>query len=72
MAVHFIGFRDDRYHNAVRVFGQPDFIHRHWDVRAMQEIAEGDVVVFAKGAESDPPCAYTLTTVRTCNQVRNQ
>lgn len=60
MAVHFIGFRDDRYHNAVKVFGQPDFIHRYWDVRAKQEIAEGDVVVFAKGTESDAPRAYTF------------
>lgn len=60
MVVHFIGFRDDRYHNAVKVFGQPDFIHRHWDVRAKQEIAEGDVAVFAKGTENDTPCAYTF------------
>ena len=28
--VHFIGFRDDRYWNAVRVFGRPHFIHRWW------------------------------------------
>lgn len=49
--VHFVGFRDDRYWNAVKVFGTPDFIHRTWDERARREIwEEGDTVVFA-----DPP-----------------
>lgn len=48
-AVHFVGFRDDRYWNAVRVFGLPDFIHRGWDLRAQREIAPGDTIVFADG-----------------------
>lgn len=53
-AVHFVGFKDDRVHNAVRVFGRPDFWHRRWDRRAVDEIAEGDVVVFATGDERSP------------------
>lgn len=49
---HFARFPaplDQRYENAVRVFGPPDFLHRVWDRRAQREIAAGDVVVFAKG-----------------------
>jgi hypothetical protein len=38
-AVHFVGFRGEEFNSAVRVFGQPDFVHRHWDVRAQQEVA---------------------------------
>jgi hypothetical protein len=37
--VHFVGFRDDRYWNAVKVFGSPQFIHRGWDLRAQRETA---------------------------------
>lgn len=48
-AVHFVGFKDDRYINAVRAFGLPDFIHRGWDRRANREIADGDLIVFADG-----------------------
>ena len=35
-AVHFIGFKPGArdWWSAVRVFGQPDFIHRKWDERA--------------------------------------
>lgn len=47
-AAHFVGFRGEEYHNAVRAFGQPDFIHKVWDTRALTEIAPGDIVVFAK------------------------
>ena len=47
--VHFVGFRDDRYINAVRVFGRPDFVHPRWDERARREIADGDTVIFATG-----------------------
>jgi hypothetical protein len=32
-ALHFVGFKDDRVHNARRVFGQPDFWHRIFDRR---------------------------------------
>lgn len=45
--LHFVGFCDDRYHNAVRVWGKPDFHHRVYDRRAVADIAPGDVAVFA-------------------------
>lgn len=58
--IHFVGFKDDRYWNAVKAFGKPDFVHRFWDRRAADEIADGDVVVFADGNETQPinPFAY--------------
>jgi hypothetical protein len=52
--VHFVGFRDERYWNAVAVFGRPDFIHKVWDRRSQREIGEGDLIVFATGDESQP------------------
>lgn len=54
-AVHFIGFRDDRYWNAAAIFGRPDFIHRIWDRRAQREISASDILVFAVGCEDDQP-----------------
>lgn len=56
MALHFVGFGDDRIWNARRIFGEPDFYHRNWDVRAQQESSvPGDVVVFANGTIDSPP-----------------
>ena len=52
--VHYVGFRDDRYWSAYRIFGGPRFIHRRWDQRARRDIAEGDVVIFADGDEHQP------------------
>lgn len=53
--VHFVGFRDERFWNAVRVWGWPDFVHRGWDLRAHREIALEDTIVFAAGpAEQEP------------------
>lgn len=65
-ALHFVGFKDPRYekdpryHRAVQVFGRPDFHHRVWDGRAKQDIAPGDVAVFATGTEADKPCLYSF------------
>ena len=58
--LHFVGFKDDRYHTAVKTFGKPDFIHRRWDYRAVCEVCDGDMVVFADGDEHSPvdPYAY--------------
>jgi hypothetical protein len=56
--VHFVGFKNDRYLSAVKVFGKPDFIHRFWDRRAVDEVMEGDVVVFADGDETQPVNQY--------------
>jgi len=54
--MHFVGFKDEeRFARAVRVFGPPTFVHRWWDVRAKQEIAPEDVVVFAEGDEREEP-----------------
>lgn len=57
---HFVGFKNDRYRAACRAFGPPDFIHRFWDRRAVDEVAPGDTVVFADGDETQDvrPIAY--------------
>ncbi|MGO4449098.1 hypothetical protein AB4Y96_09240 [Phyllobacterium sp. TAF24] len=55
--VHFVGFKGEEYHSAVKVFGKPHFIHREWDLRAQREIADNDIVVFATGAhDREPRC----------------
>lgn len=58
--MHFVGFKDDAFIRAKKVFGPPDFIHRFWDARAVDEVVDGDVVVFAEGDERQPvrPFAY--------------
>jgi hypothetical protein len=61
--VHFVGFRDDRFWNAVRVFGRPDFIHRRWDQRARREITSGDTIVFATGDERQPPARFNAPDI---------
>jgi len=50
-AIHFVGFKDDRYWNAVKVWGKPDFVHRFWDHRAVCEVTAIDKVIFADGDE---------------------
>src|SRR6476620_1298923 len=54
MMVHFVGFRGEEYNSAVAAFGKPDFIHRTWDLRALSDIADGDMVVFARYHDSEP------------------
>ena len=51
-SVHYVGFRDDRYWNAYRIFGCPRVIHRRWDFYATRDVGPGDVVIFAEGAET--------------------
>lgn len=58
-AIHFVGFRDDRYWNAVRVWGKPDFIHRRWDKRAQREILSIDTIVFATGDDAQEPSHFS-------------
>ncbi len=60
MAVHFIGFRGEEYQTARKLWGVPDFFHRWWDVRAWQEIAPGDIAIFARGDENQPFNPYTF------------
>lgn len=57
-ALHFVGFKDDRWWNAVKTFGKPDFIHRFWDARAVCEVSPIDIVVFATGDETQPVNQY--------------
>lgn len=64
MIVHFIGFRDDRYWNAVKVWGSPHYVHPGWDMRALREVAPGDVLVFADGRWTDPPRRRSFTDYR--------
>ena len=60
-AVHFVGFRGEEYWSAVKVWGLPDVIHFHWDMRAQREIWDGDIVVFAKGEKYvDAPSPYNF------------
>lgn len=64
MAVHFVGFRGDEYLSAVRVWGQPDFIHMGWDRRARREIDfERDTIVFAKGEHDQPVAARNFNDI---------
>jgi hypothetical protein len=49
--LHFVGFKNDRWHSAVKVWGKPHFIHRFYDHRAVGDIAPGDTVVFACSEE---------------------
>lgn len=54
-ALHYVGFKDDRVWNARRLWGDPDFYHRIWDMRARQEVVPGDTAVFATGSIDDSP-----------------
>lgn len=54
-SLHFVGFKNERVYTARRVFGMPDFYHRHWDRRAVSMVIPGDVVVFADGDETQEP-----------------
>lgn len=64
MALHFVGFRGDEYGRAVRVFGQPDFIHIGWDRWAKLEIMPGDLALFATGAAEDEPSFHSFPDIR--------
>jgi hypothetical protein len=57
-AVHYVGFRDDRYWNAFRIWGGPRIFHRWWDERARREIGAEDVVIFADGEWTQAPRAF--------------
>ncbi|MXO57794.1 hypothetical protein [Pontixanthobacter gangjinensis] len=62
--LHFVGFRDDRYWNAVRIWGEPDAIHEAWDQYAADEIAPGDVVIFAEGNAGAQPRSFSAEAER--------
>ncbi|WP_454280427.1 hypothetical protein [Sphingomonas sp. Marseille-Q8236] len=64
MALHFVGFRGDEYGRAVRLFGEPDFIHIGWDSWARLEVVPGDMAVFARGTAEDAPSPYGFPDIR--------
>lgn len=64
MALHFVGFRGDEYARAVRVFGEPDFIHIGWDRWARMEVLPGDIAVFGTGSAEDEPSAFSFPDIR--------
>jgi len=53
--VHYVGFRDDRYWAAYRIWGGPRFLHRGWDLRALRDVGPDDLVIFAKGEHDQQP-----------------
>ncbi|WP_244476780.1 MULTISPECIES: hypothetical protein [unclassified Methylobacterium] len=59
--VHYVGFRDDRYQNAYRVFGGPRVIHRRWDFYATRDVGPDDVVIFAEGDETQAMATRNAT-----------
>lgn len=56
--MHFVGFRDDAYLRAVRVFDSPCFVHPAWDQRTRREIADGDSILFATGDGTQEPSRH--------------
>ena len=52
--VHYVGFRDDAFLRARRIFGGPVMIHRVFDHRCVSEIdPDTDLVVFAGSERPD-------------------
>lgn len=58
--LHFVGFVGDEFHRATQIFGQPDFIHRVLDNRALSMFATGDHIVFANRADSKAHSIYSF------------
>lgn len=52
--VHYIGFRDDAYVRAHRIFGGPVMIHRVNDIRTQSEIdPDVDLAIYAGTERED-------------------
>jgi hypothetical protein len=52
--VHYIGFRDDAYTRAYRIWGGPAMIHRVNDIRTQSEICHtNDVAIYAGKERED-------------------
>lgn len=62
--VHYVGFKDDRYWNAYRLYGGPRFIHRGWDLRARRDVGPDDIVVFAEGEADQAPRVKSYDDLR--------
>lgn len=58
--VHFVGFKDDDFVRAQKVWGKPDFIHKWHDHRMWGDIdPDRDTVVFANGIDPVTPSQWT-------------
>ncbi len=66
--LHFVGFRGEEFHSAVKVWGKPDFFHRVFDDRVIfgGEVGDDDIVVVGNskyspfvGDASAVPAEYT-------------
>ncbi len=66
MAIHFVNFRDDtEYQSAVKIWSEPDFVHKIHDKRMYQEIdIENDIVIFSKYAKLKPLEYYSYDDSR--------
>ena len=48
----------------MRVFGPPDVIHMAWDRYAADDVAPGDIVVFADGEWNQEPRSFVVEAAR--------
>jgi hypothetical protein len=62
-AVHYVGFKDDRFIFARRVFGGPVVIHRWFDRRSFREIGADDLVLFATGPHDQQPSPFNAPDI---------
>lgn len=74
--LHFVGFRDakeaQRYWNAARIWGPPDYVHETWDIYAANDVAPGDIVVFATDAWDRQPRSFSQKAHRRREAERNR
>ena len=58
--IHFIGFRNEEYWSAVKIWGKPDFVHLTHDRRLYGDVdAERDTLVFGPKADPDYVCPFS-------------
>lgn len=62
--IHFVGFRGEEYNAAKKIWGQPDYFHLGWDLRARREIAANDTIVFAKGEHNQEPRVKSFDDIK--------
>jgi hypothetical protein len=57
--IHFIGFRGEEFWSAVKVWGQPDFVHMIHDARMYGDVGPDDTLVFGPKASPDIISQYS-------------
>lgn len=70
--VHFVGFRDERYWNAVRIWGVPDVIHPALDGYVFSEVAPGDLVILASDDAFAAPRSFSREAEQARIKARNR